>query len=85
MTVISPNIKTLLLLTLLIGALVLAILTLGPKQGIIPATGMSTPMEATFKNLNLRASALPVNSFNGGDAAPGVSVTTKTVEILVSL
>ena len=82
MTVINPNIRTLLLLSLLIGALVLAILSFGP-QGIVPATGMSSPMEASFKNLNLRASALPVTHFNGGDVAPGVSVATKAIDILV--
>lgn len=83
MTVISPNTRNLLLLavSIILGALVLLFNTLGP-QGIVPATGMSSPLDASFKNLNLRSTALPVPSFNGGDVAPGVSVSTKNVEIM---
>ena len=84
MPLISLNLRNLLLMTAVIGTLLLLFVALGPQAGISPASGMSIELEAgqSLKNLNLKASVLPVN-FNGGDVAPGVSIKSENVNVLV--
>ena len=78
------NVRNIALLALCIGSLLMLLIALGP-QGIVPAHGMmsTNTIESSFENLNLRSSALPVPNVNGGQAAPGVSIATKTIQIMV--
>ena len=78
------NVRNIALLALCIGSLLMLLFALGP-QGIVPAHGMmsTNTIESSFENLNLRSSALPVPNVNGGQAAPGVSIATKTIQIMV--
>ena len=83
MALVSLNLRNLLLITAIIGSFILLFVALGP-QGISPAIGMSAVKAQNFKNLNLRASALPITSFKGGVSAPGVSIQTGNINVLVS-
>ena len=84
MPLISFNLRNLLLTTAVIATLLLLFVTIGP-QGVSPVSAMSEKLEAkSFKNLNLKASVLPVSSFKGGDVAPGVSIKSDNVNVLVS-
>ena len=80
-----PHLRNIAILGLCIGSLLMLVFALGP-QGIVPAKGMMStdPNESSFKNLNLRSVALPVPNYIGGQAAPGVSIAVKSIEILVS-
>ncbi len=85
MSLISLNFRNLLLVTLIIGSLALLFVALGP-QGISPAIGMAANRnEQSFKNLNLRGTALPVPSYKGGESAPGVSIKIDNVNIMVKI
>ena len=84
MPLISFNLRNLLLTTAVIATLLLLFVAIGP-QGVSPVSAMSEKLEAkSFKNLNLKASVLPVSSFKGGDVAPGVSIKSDNVNVLVS-
>jgi len=80
MPLISFNLRNLLLVTAVIGTLLLLFAKLGPK-GITPASGMEMDGDQSFKNLNLKASVLPLH-FKGGDVAPGVSIKSDNVNVL---
>ena len=84
MPLISFNLRNLLLTTAVIATLLLLFVTIGP-QGVSPVSAMSEKLEAkSFTDLNLKASVLPVSSFKGGDVAPGVSIKSDNVNVLVS-
>ena len=82
MPLITCNLRNLILVTAVVGTLLLLFAKLGPK-GISPASGMEMDGGQSFKNLNLKSSVLPIH-FKGGDVAPGVSIKSDNVNVLVS-
>ena len=82
MPAINLNLKNFVLAAAILGSIYLFFVTIGP-QGISSARGqMNTGSDSlNLKNLNLRAAALPVESFKGGQKAPGVNVNEMTVTV----
>ena len=76
---INLNLKNFVLAAAILGSIYLFFVTIGP-QGITSARGqMNTGSDTlNLKNLNLRSAALPVESFKGGQKAPGVNVNEMT-------
>ena len=81
MPLISLNLRNFVLALVLLGSCYLFFVTIG-TQGISQVTGKMAGKELpNLKNLNLRSAALPVESFKGGQKAPGVNVNVNSMAI----
>lgn len=76
------NLRNFVLALAILASIYLFFVTIGP-QGITSARGQMNSGTDTLnlKNINLRASALPVESFKGGQKAPGVNVNEMTITV----
>jgi hypothetical protein len=85
MPVVSLKLRNALLVAGVLAIVVFTFVQLHP-QGIASALGMMdmTGRDSSYwKNLNLRLSAVPTSDFKPGENAPGVSIKSESVSVLV--
>ena len=79
---LSVNLRNFILAAILLGSVYLFFITIGP-HGITTAKGQMNGKgnPVNLRNLNLRAATLPVESFKGGQKAPGVNININSMAI----
>jgi len=82
MPFLSVNLRNFILAAILLGSVYLFFITIGP-HGITTAKGQMNGKgnPVNLRNLNLRAATLPVESFKGGQKAPGVNININSMAI----